>query len=345
MPPHSNLAVLAAAGSRKTQHIVDSVLSDPSQQVLVTTYTTENMNQLVDRLSAGTGLLPKHVTVMTWFAFLLNQCARPYQSAVLDGVGVMRGLNFVGARSRFIPKSNVNRYYLDPHGDMFRDAVAAFAYEADQRTGGKVVDRLTEIFDHIYIDEVQDLAGYDLDLLDLLLKSSTAVTVVGDPRQATFATNNATKNKKYKGRGIADWLDERSDICQIEHRLESYRCNQAICDFADGLFPELPGTVSKNTEITGHDGVSTIKPAEVPAYIEKYDPVVLRWDRRTKTQGLDAMNFGQSKGCTFDRVLIFPTQPITKYYWNRESELADGGRFKLYVAVTRAKYSVTFVIP
>ncbi|WP_405537584.1 UvrD-helicase domain-containing protein [Streptomyces sp. NBC_00075] len=345
MPSHNNLAVLAAAGSRKTQHIVDCVLSDPSQRVLVTTYTTENMNQLVDRLSAGTGLLPKHVTVMTWFTFLLNQCARPYQSAVLDDVGVMRGLNFVGERNKFIPKTNVKKYYLDTNGDMFRDAVAAFAYEADQRSGGKVVGRLTEIYDQIYIDEVQDLAGYDLEILDLLLKSSAAITVVGDPRQATFATNNSTKNKRYKGSGIADWLDERKDICEIEHRLESYRCNQAICDFADGLFPDLPRTISKNTEITGHDGVSAITPAEVEGYVEQYEPVVLRWDKRTRTQGLDAMNFGQSKGCTFDRVLIFPTQPITKYYRNRESELADGGRFKLYVAVTRARYSVTFVIP
>jgi superfamily I DNA/RNA helicase len=345
MPSHNNLAVLAAAGSRKTQHIVDCVLGDPSQHVLVATYTTENMNQLVERLSGGTGLLPKHVTVMTWFTFLLNQCARPYQSAVLDDVGVMRGLNFVGERSKFIPKTNVKKYYLDSNGDVFRDAVAAFACEADQRSGGKVVGRLAEIYDHVYIDEVQDLAGYDLEVLDLLLKSSIAMTMVGDPRQATFATNNATKNKRYKGRGIADWLDERQDICEIEHRLESYRCNQEICDFADGLFPDLPRTVSKNAESTGHDGVSTITPAEVETYVEKYDPVVLRWDKRTKTQGLDAMNFGQSKGCTYDRVLIFPTQPITKYYRNRESELADGGRSKLYVAVTRAKYSVTFVIP
>ncbi|MEU9420144.1 UvrD-helicase domain-containing protein [Streptomyces sp. NPDC048272] len=344
MPSHNNLAVLAAAGSRKTQHIVDCVLSDPSQRVLITTYTTENMNQLVDRLSAGTGLLPKHVTVMAWFTFLLNQCARPYQGAVLDDVGVMRGLNFVGERSRFIPKTNVKRYYLDTNGDMFRDAVAAFAYEADQRSGGKVINRLAEIYDHIYIDEVQDLAGYDLEILDLLLKSSTAVTVVGDPRQATFATNNATKNKRYKGSGIADWLTGRKDICEVENRLESYRCNQAICDFADDLFPDLPRTISKNTDITGHDGVFTITAAEVETYVRQYDPIVLRWDKRTNTQDLAAMNFGQSKGCTFDRVLIFPTHPMIKYYRNRDPEQA-GDRFKLYVAVTRAKYSVAFVIP
>lgn len=97
MQSHNNLAILAAAGSHKTQHIVDCVLADTSQRILVTTYTTENMQQLVNRISAGTGVLPKHVTVLTWFTFLLNQCARPYQSAVLGEVGYLRGLNFVGS--------------------------------------------------------------------------------------------------------------------------------------------------------------------------------------------------------------------------------------------------------
>lgn len=344
MPSHNNLAVLAAAGSRKTQHIVDCVLAGTSKHVLVTTYTTENLRQLEDRLSAGTGLLPKHVTVMSWFTFLLNQCARPYQSVVFGEVGMMRGLNFLGERGRYVPQADATRYYLDANKDMYRDAVAAFAVKANQLSGGKVVNRLTEIYDHIYIDEVQDLAGHDLDILDSLLTSPTAVTMVGDPRQATFATNNASKNRKYKGSGIALWIKARGAVCEIQDRVESYRCNQAICDFADALFPDLPRTISKNVQLTGHDGIFPIAPAEVAAYVERYRPVVLRWDKRTNTLGLTAMNFGQSKGSTFDRVLIFPTKPMIRYYRDRDPEDA-GDRFKLYVAVTRARYSVAFVLP
>lgn len=41
---------------------------------------------------------------------------------------------------------------------------------------------------------------------------------------------------------------------------------------------------------------------------------------------------------------IFPTQPMIKYYRNRDPEQA-GDRFKLYVAVAQAKYSASFVIP
>jgi len=343
MPSSNNLAVLAAAGSRKTQHIVECVLGDPGQRALVTTYTTENMNQLVDRLTSG-GAVPRLVTTMPWFTFLLSQCARPYQSAVLGDVGVIRGLNFLGQPNRFIPKSKPRAYYLDRDGDLYRDRTAAFACEANRLSAGQVIGRLAEIYDHVYIDEVQDLAGDDLTLVKLLMDSPIAVTMVGDPRQATFSTNNAAKNKRYKGSAIAEWLWNNSASCDIEHRSESFRCNQAICDFADGLYSDQPSTTSKNTEITGHDGIFAIRPDEVRAYVEEYSPTVLRWDKRANTQGLAAMNFGQSKGSTFDRVLIFPTQPMVKYYRTRKPEQA-GDRAKLYVAVTRAKHSVAFVIP
>ncbi|MEH0417271.1 UvrD-helicase domain-containing protein [Streptomyces sp. B21-083] len=338
------MAVIAAAGSQKTQHIIDCVVADPSKRVLVTTYTNENLQQIVNRLSAGTGVLPGHVTVMGWFTFLLNECARPYQSFILDETGMMGGLNFVGQRSRYIPKSNPKRYYLDSGQAAYRDGVSAFAFEANKASRGMVVDRLSRIYDHIYIDEIQDMAGYDLELLELLMKSPISVTVVGDPRQATFVTNNAAKNRQFKGSGIVEWLGKRATLCVIENRVESYRCNQEICDFADDLYPDLARTVSKNTEVTGHDGIFTVKKSDVQEYVETYAPVVLRWDKRADTCGLDAMNMGTSKGSTFNRVLIFPTKPMISYYETRDCNQA-GDRAKLYVAVTRAKYSATFVLP
>jgi DNA helicase II / ATP-dependent DNA helicase PcrA len=188
------------------------------------------------------------------------------------------------------------------------------------------------------------MAGYDLELLELLMKSPIAITVVGDPRQATFVTNNAAKNKQYKGSGIVDWLSKRAELCRVENRVESYRCNQEICDFADDLYPDLVRTVSKNTEITGHDGIIEIKKSDVPAYAEQYAPVVLRYNKNSDTCGLEAMNMGTSKGSTFDRVLIFPTTPMIKYCKTRDANQA-GDRAKLYVAVTRAKYSAAFVLP
>lgn len=48
---------------------------------------------------------------------------------------------------------------------------------------------------------------------------------------------------------------------------------------------------------------------------------------------------------TFDRVIIYSTKPFLEWLINHNSELKDESRAKLYVAVTRAKYSVAFIVP
>ena len=55
------------------------------------------------------------------------------------------------------------------------------------------------------------------------------------------------------------------------------------------------------------------------------------------------MNFGESKGLSFERVLIYPTTPIEKWLKDNSRDLAPTSRSKLYVAITRAEQSVAFV--
>lgn len=69
---------------------------------------------------------------------------------------------------------------------IYSDKIARFACECDKATGGAVIKRLQDRFTHIYIDEMQDISGPDLDFVELLLKSSIKVTLIGDHRQATF---------------------------------------------------------------------------------------------------------------------------------------------------------------
>jgi DNA helicase II / ATP-dependent DNA helicase PcrA len=167
--------------------------------------------------------------------------------------------------------------------------------------------------------------------------------VVGDPRQHTYSTNRSRKNKQYLGHTMMGWLEQRAGICEIESRSESWRCNQKICDWADAIYPELPKTTSLNQVRTGHDDVVLLAHEDVPVYVEKFNPTVLRWNKRTDTLGLPAMNIGLSKGSTFDRVLIFPTQPMLQYIKSRDPHKL-AAREHLYVAVTRARHSVAFVV-
>lgn len=340
----NNVAILAAAGSRKTEHIVESALSVTDGRVLITTYTNENQRQISRRIEQKVGALPPHITVMGWFSFLIGQCAKPYQRAMIGEPLLINGLNFKGRKNQFAKKSDP-RYFIDSAANLYRDGVADFVVTLNEKTQGAVIRRLEKVFTHIFIDEVQDLVGYDLDVLDVLMASGVQIMLVGDPRQHTLATSQVRRNGKYSGAGLADWFAERLGICSVETRNHSYRCNQAICDFADAIYPDMPSTTSVGVEPTGHDGIFYVATDDVAGYIAEHGPVtVLRHDKNADTKGLPAMNIGVAKGSTFDRVMIFPTKPMLKYLENRDVTKLKAPE-RLYVAATRARFSVAFVVP
>ena len=175
--------------------------------------------------------------------------------------------------------------------------------------------------DHVFIDEAQDFAGYDLDILKLFLGAQFQLTMAGDYRQATLATNQSAKYKKYRYAGMIELFQEweHKELCEIEHQTTSHRCITALCDFAELTFPDAPATISDNEEAYEHAGVFLVKSDDVTAYVEQYQPQILRNDKRTNCQGYPAINFGISKGLTFDRCLIFPTGPIKKTSRDRRS--------------------------
>lgn len=342
MPSPENVAVIAAAGSGKTQTIIDAVLARPHERALIVTYTLQNQLHIEQRLHDAAGGVPPNTRVSGWMSFLLSDGIRPYQHAVLNEIDRVRGLNFDGRPHKFAKRVD-RSYYIDRGGDAYGRNLADFACSANEKSGGEVIRRLEAVYDHVYVDEVQDLAGYDLDFLDLLFASSIAVTLVGDPRQALLATARVTKNGKYRGDGLLNWLDERATVCTRENRPESWRCHQDICNFASELFPGYPRLVSKNDAAAEHQGVFEIRPMDVHDYVERHRPRVLRQSKVTSTLGQPAINIGEAKGSTCDHVLIFPTGTMRTYLRDRDPT-AFKSRRHLYVAVTRARHSVAFVV-
>jgi superfamily I DNA/RNA helicase len=344
MPSDKNRVVIACAGSRKTTSIVEEALSIKEGSVLLTTYTNENVEQIVSCLIKLNGCVPRNITVMSWYSFLLQEGVRPYQNHITNRDRI-ETINFIVKPNRFTSKKEINKYYLTKSGDIYSDRVSEFVCLVDERSGGLVAKRLERIYGTIFIDELQDFSGYDLEFFDRLFQSRISVVAVGDPRQGTFSTTNVLKNKKYKKDGILDWVMAKQEAKRVilEERCDCYRSNQQICDFADALFPSLPKTTSKNDEITAHDGIFSITEDAVLDYIAMHNPIVLRHNKRTNTLGLPAFNIGAMKGRTFDRVLIFPTDPMKKYLKTQDLSKA-GDLAKFYVAVTRARFSVAFVV-
>jgi DNA helicase-2/ATP-dependent DNA helicase PcrA len=342
--PSLNEAVIAAAGSGKTTRIVQQAIRSASERCAMVTFTLNNTEETQKRLYELNSSIPDHIEVRSWYSFLLRELARPYQNFLyqkrIDGMSWSQGRS-----TPYVKKSNIGRFYFGNGNHIYSDKVSQFVCDCNQASKGAVIRRLEQRFDRIYIDELQDLAGHDLELLELLLKSRIKLTLVGDHRQSTFRTNNASKNKAYWGFNIIKKLEQwkNAGLCGIRYETETRRCNQAIANLADAFFPSEPKTTSKNDQVTGHDGVFLVSREAVDQYVANYRPQVLRLDKRTDCGGYEAKNLGDSKGLTFERVLIFPHKLAQSWLSTGDFEHVAKTASRLYVGITRARYSVAFV--
>jgi DNA helicase-2/ATP-dependent DNA helicase PcrA len=302
-----NRVIIAAAGGGKTTRIVNEAATKSDLKTALVTYTQNNVREIESQLYRLGGAIPPHIEVHSWFRFLLRELARPYRN-VLHNLRI-EGLAWVEGRSApYAKAAEVLKFYFSGGRLIYSDKIARFVCECDRLTDGAVMRRLGERFDHIYVDEVQDLAGYDLDILESILRAGIRLTLVGDHRQATYATNHSARHSAYAGAKIIGKFSEWAEahLTQLTYEQESHRCQQAIVDLADMFFPNEPKTVSRNNLVTGHDGVFAIPAAFISNYVSRFQPQVLRLDRRTDCGEHFAMNFGESKGMTFERVLIYP---------------------------------------
>jgi DNA helicase II / ATP-dependent DNA helicase PcrA len=331
---------IACAGSGKTTALAEEAVRVAlTDRVLIVTYTNENVREIRSKIIDVAGYVPTNIEILSWYAFLLRDGVRPYQR--LMSVSRVSTIDFQTVLSRYHPAD----HYTNRAGHIFSKKVSEFVVKCDGLSNGRVVARLERIYTYLFIDEVQDCAGYDLDLLELFFKSKLKVICYGDPRQATFSTNTSAKNRQYRGERIVDWMTLKAGqgLFLLEKSTSSYRCNDAICVFADQLYPSYERTTSLNENTTGHDGIFFISVAQLPAYMEKLRPTVLRYSIASNTHGLRAFNIGSVKGKTFERVLIFPTKPMLRFIQTAVLREGDDVK-KFYVAVTRARYSVAFVV-
>lgn len=349
MPPEvtqlRHLFVVASAGSGKTTFLVEEALKVSDKNVLITTYTEANEYEIRQKFIQKNGYIPKNVTIQTWFSMLLQHGVRPYQGYFLEKD--ITGMILVQGQSARGIRETDHKHYLTKDLKVYSDKLCKLVLKCNTASRGKVVSRLARIYGHIFIDEVQDLAGYDLELIKLLCNSSAKVVLVGDPRQGTFSTNNSRKNQKYRRSEILNFFsDNLIDGLEIQDTLltTNHRSVQSICTLADSLFPHFPEANSGNTTHNTHTGIYLVRSKDVEEYILNYPVTILRDSKRTTvSHSAPIMNFGASKGLAFERVLIYPTAPISMWLKNRTSELADTSRAKLYVAITRSRYSVAFV--
>lgn len=362
---NKNKLIIAAAGSGKTTYLVEIAKKIKHENVLITTYTEENETEIRRKFY---GRIPSNITIQTWFSFLLQHGVRPYQSVLNDGLHEMKigfylterpsGIRFYNRTGQpvYWGDRDFFKFYFSKDMKIYSDKISKFIVECNQKTVCEVINRITRIYPNIFIDEIQDLAGWELEILKSLFNSVSKIILVGDPRQVTYLTHHPRKYPKYKDGKIKEFIEyeyngKKNINVEIDEitLLKSHRNNKWICDFSSKLYPNYPICEPCECEccrnyVEDHEGIFLVRKRDVEVYLRKYKPIQLRWSSSAEVNpDFRAHNFGKSKGLSFERVLIYPTSDMKKWIFDNSYGLKPETRAKFYLAITRAKYSVGIV--
>ena len=327
--------IFAVAGSGKTYEIVRAL--NLEERFLIVTYTDANRENLRIRIIEKFGHIPDNISLFTYFTFLHSFCYRPF----LLNEKRTKGMLFR------LPPADENypltsdRRFMTAGRWLYHNRVASFLKETNTFEGIK--QRIEKYFDAFFVDEVQDFAGHDFNLLTALCAANVRCMFVGDFYQHTYDTSrdgSVNKNlhvdyEKYKGSFAKAKL-----VPDTTTLLSSHRCSKSVCEF-----------ITKSIGIpieAASDRVSEIRLVEdkdeVQTIYEARDVVKLFLQEHYKYDCY-SMNWGGSKGLDHfqDVCVVLNPGTLKAFKDGTLATIAAPTRNKLYVACSRARGNLTFI--
>lgn len=324
--------ICAVAGSGKTTLLIDTVAKSENKRSIILTYTNENFRSIKASLTERYGRVPEHVYLTTYFSFLYSFCYRPFLFYQLRDNGYT--WNMPSEKPRTTKAELL--HYMTKGRYLYSNRLAKLIVEFDVLP--KVLQRLERFFDCFLIDEIQDFAANDFNLVVSLSRANVDVLFVGDFFQHTFDTSRdgATKKNLHKN-GEEAYLDafRKSGFSVDTHTLrKSYRCSPTVCDFISstiGVSMESHRSDSTDVMIVDdpeHARALFFDDGKVKLFYEGY----LRYDCL-------ANNWGRSKGLNGygDVCVVLNKKTAQLLKRNRLDNLPASTRNKLYVACSRAR--------
>lgn len=367
----NNKVVFAAAGNGKTYSICKQAKDIVEKQngcVLLISYTNEGIHSLEKEYrKQNDGILNEKIIIKSWYSFVLSEFIKPYQCLLHLKEKVYKNESDFDVPENYVSSiafysgeppcwfgQKHIQYYINSAGDVYPDRTSEFACLCNSHADGKAISRIENIYTNIFIDELQDYAGWDLELIKLLFESKASVTCVGDYKQATYRTNNSLKNRAYRDEKIRDFfcLLEKRGICKVSYDKTTRRFNQEICNYINSIYNDAESAVEESAERETNNeekniGVYIIESKNLAECCNHYNPVILRYDKRTNIEfkhECTVLNYGASKGATYDRTVIIPVRTVLPFVTKQAQITSNQTRSKFYVACTRAKHSIVFVV-
>lgn len=221
--------VIAGPGTGKTHTLIERIRyligekQIQPENILAVTFTHKAAEEMTSRIQQVANAAPPVIkTIHAWcYHLLTTELPEP---PILLTEEEMR--------------SFLNTNAEEAHNYMDFDGLITTTYEL-LKTNDEIRTKYQQQYQHILIDEYQDLNRAQQDLL-LLLAENAVLFAIGDPNQAIYGFRGANTE------GFSDLMEKRANLTTIT-LVENYRSCQNIVDAAYSLFPLEPKQHARRT--------------------------------------------------------------------------------------------------
>lgn len=328
--------ILAVAGSGKTTLIVNKL--NLEERFLLITYTINNTRNLKEAIIKKFGYLPENINLYSYYNFLYSFCVRPFLSYELKPTGIY--WDFTPTFTNRLPLNNLSRY-MTKGRLLYHNRIAKLLEQWNVLE--EINERLSKYYDYLLIDEVQDFAGHDYNLLKSLCESKTKIIFVGDFYQHTFDTSrdgntNANLHSDYNK---YQKLFEKAKIKpNTEYLNKSYRCTKSVCEF---ITNEIGIHIQSHKEVDSI--VSFVEDKEEVENLFKDNNIVKLFYRENYKYNCYSRNWGDCKGENHynDVCVVLNKTTMDNFIKAKLIELKPVTKNKLYVACSRANNNLYLI--
>lgn len=328
--------ILAVAGSGKTSLIIKKL--NLAENFLIITYTINNTRNLKESILKKFGYFPNNIDLYSYYNFLYSFCFRPLLGYKIRPNGIFWSIppQFTNR----LPLDNPNRY-MTKNRMLYHNRIAKLLDQCEVLE--QVNERLNKYYNHLFIDEVQDFAGHDFNLLKSVVKANMNIMLVGDFYQHTFDTSrdgntNANLHKdyeKYQKIFVKEKVQPNKD-----YLIKSHRCTESVCEFISNQIG-IPIETHKKID-------STVIFIEDKIEIDKVfndDSIIKLFYQENHKYKCYSRNWGDCKGENhYNNVCVVLNKTTMTHYKNDNlSELKPVTKNKLYVACSRANNDLYFI--
>ncbi|MEX9788156.1 UvrD-helicase domain-containing protein [Providencia rettgeri] len=189
---------IAGAGAGKTFGLAKSVIAHSKacsdhKKIFALTYTNSATSKIEQEIIEQYGFIPSNLYIQTVHSFLLNEIVYPFSSFTLGDVYNDASIMMLPADVRL---KNWQIKRLKERNIIHAEKVYNISKQIVDETTSKhntkvkksrvrrLLNILTNCFDKIFIDEVQDLDGDALRFFEILGSNGIDIYMIGDPKQA-----------------------------------------------------------------------------------------------------------------------------------------------------------------